>query len=196
MKKVWLLIAAMLLLGGCKQQFSVDEAKVDGKEWIIDDFSLYDLEGRLYDYPQDNSLELEYFKEEDKGFQLKRGAKLFDHAKVVLEKYDFTGFYCNGSRYPVLGSNSDEEDMIIKKYLEKYPDVNEAVKHTSELNKNNLSLYISGQFKCEDGKLTQLELNELGHPIDEESHKYETYKIYMYIKNDEILYIHLNNRVP
>lgn len=196
MKKAWLLIAAMLLLGGCKQQSSVDEVKVDEKEWTIEDFSLYDLNGELVDYPQDSGLDLNYYEEEDKNFQLKRGAKLFAHAKVVLDKYDLTGFYCSGSRYPVLGSNSDEDNLTIKKYLEKYPDVNEAVKHTNELNRDNLSLFIMGQFKCEDGKLTQLELNEKGHPIDEESRKYETYGIYMHIKNDEIIFISLENYIP
>lgn len=165
-------------------------------EWTIDDFSLYELDGTLYNYPDNETLSLDYYEEEHKNYQTKRGVKLFSPAKTSLSKYDFTGFYCAVSRYPILGSNTEKEDKVEKDYFEKYPDINERIKHTQELEKSETSLYVSADFAVKNDKLIQLETNEKGYPIEKNWRHYEVFSISFTIKNDEVISITLQNQKP
>jgi hypothetical protein len=174
----------LLSLLGCN-------AKADKKAWTVEDFAIYDSDGKLFNYPKGDLIHLSYYRDEDKKYQTKRGVKLYDHAKVALSNYDLTDFYFSGDCYPVLRSTNDKEKEISQKYKEKYPDVNEAVKHTDELEYNKMSLYVYGVFIEKDGKLIQVELDEKGIPIDD--NKQERYSISFYIKDDEIFDISFSN---
>ena len=162
--------------------------------WAIEDFALYDKNNELYNYPEKERLDLDYYEEEDKNYQTKRGVKLFTPAKVALAKYDLSNFYCAVDRYPILGSLKEDQKKIESDYLKKYPDVNDAVKHTKELERSNLSLYISGHFIVKSKKLIQLNLDELGRPRDDDYMDYENYEISFRIKNDEIIQICVENQ--
>ena len=176
----------LLSLVGCNE-------KNDKKAWTVDDFAIYDSNGKLFNYPKDDDIFLSYVNDEDKNYQTKRGVKLYDHAKVALSNYDLSGFYFSGDCYPVLRSTTDKEEEISQKYKEKYPDINEAVKHTDELEYNKLSLFVSGDFMEVDGKLIQAELDEKGNPVDDDFYEKERYSIGFSIKNDEIIRIRVSN---
>lgn len=187
-KKLLFLITVILLLSlvGCNE-------KNKTKAWTVEDFAIYDSNGKLFNYPKDEDIFLSYENDEDKDYQTKRGVKLYDHAKVALSDYDLTGFYFSGDCFPKLRSITDKEKEVSQKYKEKYPDVNEAVKHTDELEDNNMSLFVSGDFVEKDGKLIQLELNEKGNPVDYNFDEKDTYSIGFIIKDDEIIRIFVSN---
>lgn len=193
MKRLLILFLALFLsvLSACGASQTNNEGV-----WCVEDFALYDLNSELYNYPLNEQLRLNYYDDEDKNYQTMRGAKLYSPAKVALSKYDFTGFYCSGTCYPIFRSETDEEKEISQKYLEKYPNVNDAIKNTKELETYDMSLFISGVFAIKNNELVQLDLNEFGNPIGEDYYLYETYCIDFIIKNDEIISISLENEKP
>ncbi len=193
---ILLLFSCCIFITSCSSEKTPKESESKPEKWIVEDFALYDENNKLYNYPENEQLSLQYNEEDDKKYQTKRGVKLYSPAKVSLAKYDLSNFYCAVTRYPTLGSNNDKQNEIEKNYLEKYADVNEAIKHTKELEKNKLSLYISGKFILKDDTLVQLDLDELGRPIDKNYFNYENYEISFRIKNDEIIEITIENQVP
>lgn len=195
-KTLILLLFCCTLITACSSGKTSKESESKPEKWSVDDFALYDENNKLYNYPENESLFLDYYNEEDKKYQTKREVKLSSPAKVVLAQYDLSDFYCSVTRYPILGSNNDEQDEIEKNYLEKYPDANEAIKHTKELEKDDLSLFIYGKFILKDNKLVQLDLDESGQPTDANYKNYEIYEISFYIKNDEIIQICVENKAP
>ena len=195
-KTLMFLLFCCIFITACSSEKTSKESVSKLEEWTVDDFALYDENNKLYNYPENESLNLEYSKEDDKKYQTKRGVKLYSPAKVALAQYDLSNFYCAVTRWPILGSNNDEQNEIEKNYLEKYSDVNEAAKHTKELEKDDLSLFISGTFIIKDDKLVQLDLDESGQPTDTSYRNYEIYEISFDIKNDEIIQISVENKLP
>ncbi len=155
-------------------------------KWTVEDFYVYDLEGNVVDIPYDESLSYYGWEEEDYNRQTLRGIKIGSVAQVDLFKYDLAGFYLgffNSDGWPL---QDDKEKQLAQEVKTKYPDVREAIKHSSEY-RNDLQFFISAFFEVqEDGSVKKLELKENGNPINS-SDNCEHYYISFTVADDKVV---------
>lgn len=135
-RSLFLCILSTIILTGCGN---------DSNNWTVEDFAIYDDEGELINYALDEEISLLEYQEEGIECQTLKKVKISDVAKVALADYDFTDFYCTVTSFPT-DFRSDKEEEINAEYLSKYPNINEAVKHTNELSNDELNLFLSAEF--------------------------------------------------
>lgn len=194
-----LLMGAILTLSiaGCGNKTADNIDSTNNLAWTIEDFYIYEANGELYNYPNnekitfyDNVDGLSYRYEENGGennlkYYTKRGVGIRSIAKMTFSEYDLTGFYAGLTKWPTLGSLNESENNVATNFFKTYPDLNDAVKHTNEI-QYDLALYLSAQFQVDEkGNVIQLELDEKGNPINDDYTK-DTYKITFYIRDDNV----------
>ena len=183
-------ILAGLLLAGCSKQHSKET-------WGIEDFYVYNSDGEIVNYP--NNEELTYYDnveglnrryEKNGGitnlsYYTNRGVAVHSIAKIAFSEYDLSGFYYALTKWPILGSLNESEKEIAHSFFEKYSDLNEAVKHTNEIS-GNLALFLSAEFQTDENEnVIQLKLDEKGNYINYNS-SMDTYEITFYIRDDNV----------
>ncbi|MCM1189813.1 MAG: hypothetical protein NC541_11025 [bacterium] len=198
-KITYFLLSLSLLLSACSKDVSETE-----NTWIIDDFYIYDSTGAVVNYPDneelcyyDNVDGLKNLYEENGSNNLnyytKRGISAHGIAKMAFAEYDLSGFYGALTKWPILGSLNESEKEIASNFFEKYPDLNEAVKHTNEIS-GDLALFLSAEFQVdENGNIIQLSIDEKGNPIEVDFSK-DTYEIVFYIRDDNIFEWSISHR--
>lgn len=179
-----------LLFTGCSKQHSK-------KAWGIEDFYVYNSDGEIVNYP--NNEELTYWDnveglnrsyEKSGGtanlnYYTNRGVNIHSVAKMAFSEYDLSGFYYTLTKWPILGSLNESEKEIRDSFFEKYPDLNEAVKHTNEIS-GNLALFLSAEFQVDQNEnVIQLILDEKGNYVNYDS-SMDTYEITFYIRDDNV----------
>lgn len=198
-----LLIASSFI--GCGSKTTINNSSNNDLAWTIEDFYIYDADGKLYNYPNDEEITfydnvdgLGYHYEENGGednlkYYTKRSVGIRSIAKMAFSEYDLSGFYAGLTKWPTLGSLSETEKNIEKNFFETYLDLNEAVRHTNEI-QYDLALYLSAEFQVDEkGNVVQLELDEKGTPIERDYTK-DTYKITFYIRDDKVFEWSISHR--
>lgn len=189
------LLCCIMGFAGCTFDSKADSETIS--PWTIEDFYVYDENGELYNYPinetirfYDNVDGLGCYYEENGGpdnlnCYTKRGVAAHSIAKMSFSEYDLSGFYGALTKWPVLGSLDGYENGLEDIFFEKYPDLNDAVKHTNEIG-GDLALFLSAEFQIdEEGNVIQLELDEKGNPVEKDRSK-DTYEIIFYIRKDNV----------
>jgi len=188
MSRIILILILVFTLVGCGNNTNVESptelnvSETGIAEWTVEDMYVFHLNGELFNYPENE--ELKFYDVHDKAgamsavdketeyssYQTKRGLKVGTPAKVILDKYDLSGFYKAIDSFPLkMGSGQSETtEQIEKDFFEKYPDINDAKKHTNEL-PEEYTLFLLGYFGFdENGNFSVLEINDLGYLADSE----------------------------
>lgn len=165
--------------------------------YTVEDFYVYDEDGEVYNYPSDETI---HFYDDVKGlsydmndlgednllYQTKRGVHIHDVAKLAFKDYDLNDFDLEVTKWPILGSLDAAGEAIEADFKEKYPDNNEAIKHSNEI---DYSIFLMLECSVDDeGNLTVV---EPGESIDRFANDY--YELVFYIRDDRVIEWYVRN---
>jgi hypothetical protein len=195
------------MLCGCSSRQAAPDNTVSEESskdaWTTEDFKVYDKDEKLYNYPFNSTLKFydnlkgirNYYEElGEKNLELhtKRGICAHASAKIVFENINLDSFEIRLSKWPYLGSLTDEQKKIEQDYLSKYTDKYQAVKHTTDL-PEELSLYVLANFYDNgEGQLIPYPAGEGSYWSDQILSK-DQYSLLCYIKNDYIFEWHIEH---
>ncbi|MBO4889081.1 MAG: hypothetical protein J5589_12340 [Firmicutes bacterium] len=162
----------------------VDDSSMEEQAfaWKEEDFFAYNLDGTLYNYPENETLRFSSFYQKDDtayNYQTSKGIKLGSIAKVALANaYDFDDF-----EMTVIAKDARKEE-----FLQKYPKGSEAVLHSNDLNHPDEELHFSiTVYLLSDGTLITYNAKDFSLPEIEEGQELEKcYDLYFCIVKDTV----------
>lgn len=207
MRKILTCFLIICMLCGCSSRQATPDNTVSEESskdaWTTEDFKVYDKDEKLYNYPFNSTLKFydnlkgirNYYEElGEKNLELhtKRGICAHASAKTVFENINLDSFKIRLSKWPYLGSLTDEQKKIEQDYLSKYTDKYQAVKHTTDL-PEELSLYVLANFYDNgEGQLIPYPAGE-GSDWSDQILSKDQYSLLCYIKNDYIFEWHIEH---